>query len=68
MDDPFGFLDKYEESIVIDEVQRNPKIFMAISEHKKIIATSSRKCYNSILGETHPPTYIKKCTTIIVNI
>jgi predicted AAA+ superfamily ATPase len=28
--DPFGFLDKYNNSIAIDEVQRNPEIFMAI--------------------------------------
>lgn len=28
--DPFGFLDKYEGAIAIDEVQRNPEIFMAI--------------------------------------
>lgn len=28
--DPYGFLDKYEHSLAIDEVQRNPEIFVAI--------------------------------------
>lgn len=32
--DPFGFLDKYDNPLAIDEIQRSPEIFMAI---KKIV-------------------------------
>jgi predicted AAA+ superfamily ATPase len=37
--DPFGFLNQYDVSLAIDEVQRNPEIFMAI----KRIVDSKKK-------------------------
>lgn len=34
--DPFGFLDKYDDPMAIDEIQRNPELLMAI---KRIVDT-----------------------------
>lgn len=38
--DPFGFLDKYEKALAIDEVQRNPEIFIAI---KRIVDARKKR-------------------------
>lgn len=37
--DPFGFLDKYDDPVAIDEVQRNTELFMAI---KRIVDTRKK--------------------------
>jgi predicted AAA+ superfamily ATPase len=38
--DPFGFLNKYEQALAIDEVQRNPEIFVAI---KRIVDAKKKR-------------------------
>jgi uncharacterized protein len=48
--DPFGFLNKYHEPLAIDEVQRQPEIFMAI---KRIVDTRKQQGLFLLTGSTN---------------